>query len=608
MPVRREALSGHFRRVVVLDFEYEIADGGLPDVLCLVAYLLDEDLRHTATVRRWRGEFGTPPFPVDDDTLLVGYALWAEMTCFLVLGWPLPNYAYDLHTAYLAASNILLPYNPDKTRIKQRKRLADACRAYGIEGWMAIDKPGIALAIGDGRWREYGQPAVLQYCEEDVHNAAELFRRQLAGHRDHAPVDPALVMRWSEYSAKTVARIQARGIPIDTALWDLVQENKAAAIAALIARFDPSQGSEHPIYSPEGAFSSWRFEQWLIAAGLTEWPRLDSGALQLDSDAFRMMYGAHPAIEGVHALRDSLGVIVRARIPIGPDGRNRPSLFPFGTATGRNAQAKSLFNTHASMRSFMRFAPDKIGLYLDWRTQEVGIAAALSGDPQLAEDYRSGDVYHALAVMCGLTTADAGAWKATPEGQSQRQRMKALQLGINYGMGVASLSRGLGRHRVIGSEVIIRHRQRYPAYWQWRAETVQRAMLERVIRSEYDGWPLWLSHSPNKRTLYNFKMQSGGAEMLRLAANRLCDAGLVPIMLVHDGILFELDTEGQVEHAKEIMRAAGTEVCNGLEIGVDADQKLIGGAHYRDKRPVAQSMWTTVMDALRAIGALPKVG
>ena len=68
---------------------------------------------------------------------------------------------------------------------------------------------------------------------------------------------------------------------------------------------------------------------------------------------------AHPAIEGLHALRDSLGVIVRARIPIGPDGRNRPSLFPFGTATGRNAQAKSLFNAHASMRSFMKFPAEQ---------------------------------------------------------------------------------------------------------------------------------------------------------------------------------------------------------------------------------------------------------
>ena len=165
-------------------------------------------------------------------------------------------------------------------------------------------------------------------------------------------------------------------MPIDMTLWNLVQENKLAVIGALIRRFDPSHGGENSIYSPEGEWSNDRFARWLGFAGIVEWPRLDSGALELTGDAFRMMYGAHPAIEGLHALRDGLGVIVRARIPIGRDGRNRPSLFPFGTATGRNAQAKSLFNAHASMRSFMKFSPDKIGLYLDWRTQEVGIAVA----------------------------------------------------------------------------------------------------------------------------------------------------------------------------------------------------------------------------------------
>ena len=609
---RRYLRSGwrkYFRRIVVLDFEYEIEDGGLPNVLCLVAYLLDGSGRLIEIIRRWRGEFGTsPPFDMDDDTLVVGYSLWAEMTCFLVLGWRFPTYVYDLHTAYLSVSNILLPYNPDEKRIKQRKRLSDACRAYGIEGWEQIDKPVLAKAIGEGRWREYGQAAVLQYCEEDTCSAAKLLRRQITGYRNYAPVDPQLVMRWSEYSAKTVARIQAKGMPIDMALWNLVQENKTAVIGALIARFDPSRGNEFPIYSPEGEFSGWRFERWLISAGITEWPRLNSGALQLDGDAFRMMCGAHPAIEGLHALRDSLGVIVRARIPIGPDGRNRPSLFPFGTATGRNAQAKSLFNAHASMRSFMKFSVEKVGLYADWRTQEVGIAAARSGDAQLAEDYSAGDIYYALAKLCGLTNeTDIKRWKNSSEGKLQRQRMKPLQLGIHYGMSVMSLSRGLGRHPIIGSEVIIRHQQRYPTFWAWRAEMVQRAMLERVIESEFDGWPLHLSTSPNKRTLCNFPMQSGGAEMLRLAANRLCDADLVPSMLVHDGILFELDTGEQVEHAKEIMRVAGAEVC-GLEIGVDEDQKLIGGARYRDKRPVALSMWNTVMATLQAIGALKDVG
>src|SRR6476646_10868099 len=126
----------------------------------------------------------------------------------------------------------------------------------------------------------------------------------------------------------------------------------------------------------------------------------------------------------------------------------------------------------------------------------------------------------------------------------------------------------------------MRHKRKYPTYWGWRADTVERAMQERVIGSEFDSWPLHISNSPNKRTLYNFPMQSGGAEILRLASNRLCDAGLVPSMLVHDGILFELDNEEQVQHAIEIMRIAGAEVCGGLELGVDVDQMLIGGRRY----------------------------
>jgi hypothetical protein len=65
-------------------------------------------------------------------------------------------------------------------------------------------------------------------------------------------------------------------------------------------------------------------------------------------------------------------------------------------------------------------------------------------------------------------------------------------------------------------------------------------------------------------------------------------------MLVHDGIPFELDSEEQVRHAIEIMRIAGTEVCGGVEIGVDTDQKLTGGERYRHKRPVAKRMWQTV--------------
>jgi hypothetical protein len=129
-------VSGNFGSIVVCDFEYEIAPGDLPNVLCMVAYVLDENFQHVRTIRLWRGEFGpAPPFGIGPDSLFVAYSAWAEMTCFKVLGWKFPVHIFDQHTAYLAASNILLPFNPDEVRKKQRKRLSDACRAHGIEGW-----------------------------------------------------------------------------------------------------------------------------------------------------------------------------------------------------------------------------------------------------------------------------------------------------------------------------------------------------------------------------------------------------------------------------------------------------------------------------------------
>src|SRR6516225_8452158 len=101
-------MSKNFGRVVVTDFEYEIEAGGLPNVLCMVAHVLDENLRHVQTIKRWHGEFeAAPPFDTGPDTLFVAYSAWAELTCFLTLGWEFPTHIFDCHTAYLAASNIL---------------------------------------------------------------------------------------------------------------------------------------------------------------------------------------------------------------------------------------------------------------------------------------------------------------------------------------------------------------------------------------------------------------------------------------------------------------------------------------------------------------------
>jgi hypothetical protein len=114
-------MSDNFAKIVVCDFEYETCappqrEGDLLNVLCMVAYVLDENLRHVDTKKLWRGEFGaSPPFDTDDDTLFVAYSAWAEMTCFLVLGWKFPRHIFDQHTAYLARVTSCCPTTRMKT-------------------------------------------------------------------------------------------------------------------------------------------------------------------------------------------------------------------------------------------------------------------------------------------------------------------------------------------------------------------------------------------------------------------------------------------------------------------------------------------------------------
>jgi len=133
-------------------------------------------------------------------------------------------------------------------------------------------------------------------------------------------------------------------------------------------------------------------------------------------------------------LRDSLGVIAKARLPIGKDGRNRPSL-------SRSARRRDATPT---LRACSIVRPECAGsccsgrtrsaVYLDWRTQEVGIAAAYSGDKRLIEDYSSGDVYHALARMCGLTDdPDPASWKSREPGPAPKNEITPTRPQLRHG-------------------------------------------------------------------------------------------------------------------------------------------------------------------------------
>ena len=202
--------------------------------------------------------------------------------------------------------------------------------------------------------------------------------------------------------------------------------------------------------------------------------------------------------------------------------------------------------------------------------------------------------------MCGLTDdPDPVHWKK--QNPTLRQRMKPLQLGINYGMGVPSLARGLDRHPLIASEIIERHKRTYPTLLgmarqhgaNGHARAPHRERLRLAAASHHEPQPAHALQFPDaeRRRRHAAARRCGGC-----ARPASC-----PIMLVHDGILLEETDAEKIEHAKEIMRAAGRDVCGGFEIGVDVDQMLKSAAPATaTSAPWPKKMWATIMDVLQA--------
>ena len=377
-----------FREVWLCDFEFRADPGERPWPLCLVAYEL-----HTGReLRLWRDELlrhRRAPFDVGPDCLFVAYFASAELSCFLQLDWPLPVHVLDLYAEHRVATNGLPAPCGNK--------LLGALALRGLAHIDAGEKEAMRRLILDAR---RGPPAsrrrFSEYCSSDVTALAALLPRM-------APSIhwPQALLR-GRYTA-AVARMERAGVPIDAILHSALAAEWTAIKLALVEEVN----ADYQVY--EGTkFRSARFLSYLAAHEIP-WPKLPSGAPVLRETIFRDQALTYPELEPLHALRSTLAGLRLAGLEVGRDGRNRCLLSPFGTVTGRNAPSntKSVFGPARWLRGLIR-PPEGYGLaFLDWAAQEIGIAAALSGDERMIKDYSTGDPYLAFAKAARLVPEDA---------------------------------------------------------------------------------------------------------------------------------------------------------------------------------------------------------
>jgi hypothetical protein len=172
------------------------------------------------------------------------------------------------------------------------------------------------------------------------------------------------------------ARIERKGVPIDTATLEQLRQHWSDIQDQLIAEIDSGCG----VYEGR-TFKADRFARWLAQNNLP-WPRLDTGRLDLSDDTFREMARARPEIAPLRELRAALSQMRLSDLAVGGDGRNRTMLSAFQARTGRNqpSNTKFIFGPAVWLRGLIKPPPGHGVAYIDWQQQEFGIAAALSGD------------------------------------------------------------------------------------------------------------------------------------------------------------------------------------------------------------------------------------
>ena len=543
-----------FRQIWAVDFEYTAEPGGHPEPVCLVA----RELHSGRLVRRWRGELDQPPYPIADDVLFLTYYGSAEIGCHLALGWPVPTRVLDLFAEFRAETN--------GGYLPAGRGLLGALSFHGLGGITRQEKHDMRdLVLGGGPWSPDQRAAILDYCQSDVDALGPLLERMLPQlMADRLGLGRALLR--GRYAA-AVARMERTGVPLDVDYLHRLREHWSEIKLDLIRAVDDDFG----VY--EGStFKTGLFAAWVADHGIA-WPRTDTGMLRLDRDTFKDIARQHPELEPLRELRHALSELKLESLAVGPDGRNRTMLSPFGARTGRNtpSNSKFIFGPAVWLRGLIRPEPGRALAYIDYSAQEVAIAAALSGDPALLAAVESGDPYLMFAKLAGLAPSDAT--KQTHK--AVRDMCKTCLLGSNYGMHFATLAYRTGLTVIEAADLQRRLARAFPVFTAWCQHVVDVGLLTGSLSTVF-GWRLDTSRILGPNSLRNYPMQANGAEMLRLACSMATENGIEVNAPVHDALLVEGPADemdevgGVIDMTRQAMSGASQYVV-GMSIKTDVE-------------------------------------
>ena len=228
-------------------------------------------------------------------------------------------------------------------------------------------------------------------------------------------------------------------------------------------------------------------------------------------------------------------------------GNIRPDYWPYHQKTSRTSPKPKqgfILNLSPWLRMLIRPEPGEALVGIDYKSQEVLVAAALSRDSSMLEDYLT-DIYLGQGKKTGFIVEEAT--KKTHG--TQRDSFKPITLGVFFGMMAKSLSirffnfwKDSGETKSIedclkdAERFLLRMRKAYPDYYAFLERNERLADGKGIIFTK-DFWAYFITEFTKSNSKKNLPMQGNGAAVLR-KAQILCYKEGIAVVPHHDAFYF----------------------------------------------------------------------
>lgn len=214
-------------------------------------------------------------------------------------------------------------------------------------------------------------------------------------------------------------------------------------------------------------------------------------------------------------------------------------------------------------KAFIPRDKDHVLLSADYSQIELRIVAAISGDLNLCDAFKTGKDIHTATAAKVFNVAEAEVTK------EMRYKAKSVNFGIIYGQGAFGLAENLGISRGEAKEIIDNYKLQFPNIQKYMDDTINFAKENGYVQTML-GRKRWLRdiNSSNftvrgfaERNAINSPIQGTAADMIKLAMikihNILKSSKLQGKMIlqVHDELVFDVP-KNEVEDFKSLILSA----------------------------------------------------